>query len=113
MLTLLFIVCIVNIRSAMIRVRDSAEKKSDISIIWAELTELTSLNLSELAAEQYTEWEYLSAVIRAADLHSQELTLYCCLTAHSQQQRSHYTENNSEKSIEEELVKKSFKTDVE
>ena len=39
----------------MIRTKNSAEKKSDISIIWAELTELTSLNLSELAAEQYTE----------------------------------------------------------
>ena len=113
MLTLLFIVCIADMRSAIIRVRDSAEKKSDISIIWAELTELTSLNLSELAAEQYTEWEYLSAVIRAVSLHLWELTLYCCLIICDQQQRSHYTESDSEKSIEEELAKKSFKTDIE
>ena len=113
MLTLLFIVCIVDMRSAMIRAEDSAEKKSDISIVWAELTELTSLNLSELAAEQYAEWGHLSAVIRAADLHFWELILCCCLTACSQQQKSHYTESDSEKPIEEELVKKSFETDVE
>ena len=85
----------------MIRAEDSAEKKSDISIAWAELIRLTSLNLSELAAEQYTEWEHLSAVIRAVSLHLWELTLCCCLTVCSQQQRSHYTESDSEKSIEE------------
>ena len=101
MLTLLFIVCIADMRFTIIRAEDSAEKKSDISIIWAELIRLISLNLSELAAEQYTEWEHLSAVIRAADLHSQELILCCYLTVCSQQQRSHYTESDSEKPIEE------------
>ena len=101
MLTLLFIVCIVDMRSAMIRAEDSAEKKSDISIVWAELIRLISLNLSELAAEQYAEWEYLLTVIRAVSLHLWELTLCCCLTVCSQQQRSHYIRNDSEKSIEE------------
>ena len=101
MLTLLFIVCIADMRSAMIRAEDSAEKKSDISVVWAELAELTSLNLSELAAEQYAEWGHLSAVTRAVSLHLWGLTLCCYLTACSQQQGSHYTESGSEKPIGE------------
>ena len=69
MLTLFSIICIVDMRSAMIRAEDSAEEESDISVVWAELARLAPPNLSELAAEQYAGWEHLSAAIRAAGLH--------------------------------------------
>ena len=36
----------------MIRTENSAEKVSDISIVWAELTELASLNLLKLTVKK-------------------------------------------------------------
>ena len=53
MLIFLFIVCIAVIRSAMIRIRDSEEKASDISIVRVKLIRLTSLNLSKLAVKKF------------------------------------------------------------